>query len=184
MHKKIKGSDRLGNPLLWKERDTKVCRTLFSFADHNTAPFTITDRLLYVDDALLFLSQDPPKNLYYERNLASCKFWTTFRLLPLPWRTLQHQPSGAHITRVTTSLVLDDAATSTTYFRPTLPHEQHRGLSANQRLQFPRDAATLASEGLSAKSLTERCAALPWARDSLQNSADPDTWPTLLTPAL
>jgi hypothetical protein len=55
---------------------------------------------------------------------------------------------------------------------------------ANQRLQFLRDAATLASEGLSAKSLTERCAALSWARDSLQNSVDPDTWPTLLTPAL
>ena len=55
---------------------------------------------------------------------------------------------------------------------------------ANQRLQFLRDAATLASEGLSAKSLTERCAALSWARDSLQNSTDPDTWPTLLTPAL
>ena len=57
-------------------------------------------------------------------------------------------------------------------------------VSANQRLQFLRDAATLASEGLSAKSLTERCAALSWARDSLQNSVDPDTWPTLLTPAL
>ena len=57
-------------------------------------------------------------------------------------------------------------------------------VSANQRLQFLRDAATLASEGLTAKSLTERCAALSWARDSLQNSVDPDTWPTLLTPAL
>jgi hypothetical protein len=57
-------------------------------------------------------------------------------------------------------------------------------VSANQRLQFLRDAATLASEGLSAKSLTERCAALSWARDSLQNSVDPDTWPTLLPPAL
>ena len=57
-------------------------------------------------------------------------------------------------------------------------------VSANQRLQFLRDAATLASEGLSAKSLTERCAALSWARDSLQNSVDPDTWPTLLAPAL
>ena len=55
---------------------------------------------------------------------------------------------------------------------------------ANQRLQFLRDAATLTSDGLSAKSLTERCAALSWARDSLQNSVDPDTWPTLLTPAL
>jgi hypothetical protein len=55
---------------------------------------------------------------------------------------------------------------------------------ANQRLQFLRDAATLASEGLSAKSLAERCAALSLARDSLQNSVDPDTWPTILTPAL
>ena len=157
-----------------------------SFLSQITTRRPLPSRIAYctLTTHSFFLSQDPPKNLYYERNLASCKFWTTFRLLPLPWRTLQHQPSGAHITRVTTSLVLDDAATSTTYFRPTLPHEQHRGLSANQRLQFPRDAATLASEGLSAKSLTERCAALPWARDSLQNSADPDTWPTLLTPAL
>ena len=55
---------------------------------------------------------------------------------------------------------------------------------ANQRQQFLRDAATLQSEGLPAKSLAERCAALSWARDSLQNSVDPDTWPTLLTPAL
>ncbi len=30
----------------------------------------------------------------------------------------------------------------------------------------------------------ERCASLSWARDSLQNSVNPDTWPTLLTPAL
>jgi hypothetical protein len=55
---------------------------------------------------------------------------------------------------------------------------------ANQRLRFLRDTATLMSEGLSAKSLAERCAALSWARDSLQNFVDPDTWPTLLTPAL
>jgi hypothetical protein len=54
----------------------------------------------------------------------------------------------------------------------------------NQRLQFLRDAAVTSIDGLSAKQLAERCAALSWARDSLQNSVDPDTWPTLLTPAL
>ena len=32
--------------------------------------------------------------------------------------------------------------------------------------------------------LAERCAALAWARDSLQNDVDPETWSTLLTPAL
>ena len=54
----------------------------------------------------------------------------------------------------------------------------------NQRLQFLRDSAVTSTDGLSAKQLAERCAALSWARDSLQNSVDPDTWPTLLTPAL
>ena len=54
----------------------------------------------------------------------------------------------------------------------------------NQRLQFLRDSAVTSIDGLSAKQLAERCAALSWARDSLQNSVDPDTWPTLLTPAL
>ena len=52
----------------------------------------------------------------------------------------------------------------------------------NQRLQFLRDAAVTSIDGLSAKQLAERCAALSWARDSTQNSVDPDTWPTLLTP--
>ena len=55
---------------------------------------------------------------------------------------------------------------------------------ANQRLRFIRDAATLMSKGLPAKCLAKRCAALSWARDYLQNSLDPNTWPTLLTPAL
>ena len=50
------------------------CAGLFSLADHNTASFTITGCRLYVDDALLFLSQDPPRNFNYELNLASCKF--------------------------------------------------------------------------------------------------------------
>ena len=55
---------------------------------------------------------------------------------------------------------------------------------ANQRLQVLRDAAITSLDGLSAKQLTERCAALSWARDSIQNSVDPDTWPALLSPAL
>ena len=55
---------------------------------------------------------------------------------------------------------------------------------ANQRLPVLRDAAITSLDGLSAKQLAERCAALSWARDSTQNSVDPDTWPTLLTPAL
>ena len=55
---------------------------------------------------------------------------------------------------------------------------------ANQRLQVLQDAAITSLSGLSAKQLTERCAALSWARDSIQNSVDPDTWPALLSPAL
>ena len=55
---------------------------------------------------------------------------------------------------------------------------------ANQRLQVLQDAAITSLDGLSAKQLAERCAALSWARDSLQNSVDPDTWPALLSPAL
>ena len=53
-----------------------------------------------------------------------------------------------------------------------------------QRLQFLKDAGIPAPEGLGAKPLAERCAALAWARDSLQNDVDPETWSTLLTPAL
>ena len=53
-----------------------------------------------------------------------------------------------------------------------------------QRLQFLKDAGIPAPEALGAKLLAERCAALAWARDSLQNDVDPETWSTLLTPAL
>ena len=55
---------------------------------------------------------------------------------------------------------------------------------ANQRLQFLRDAAVTSLDGLSAKQLAERCASPSWARDSIQNSVDPDTWRALLSPAL
>ena len=49
-------------------------QTLFSFADHNTASFTIPVCLVYVDDALFISPQDQPKNFNYELNLTSCKF--------------------------------------------------------------------------------------------------------------
>jgi hypothetical protein len=55
-----------------------------------------------------------------------------------------------------------------------------------QRLQFLHDASIATTENLGAKLLAERCAAraLAWTRDSLQNDVDPESWPTLLTPAL
>ena len=53
-----------------------------------------------------------------------------------------------------------------------------------QRLQFLQDAGVTGSDGLASKPLAERCAALQWARDSLLSAVDPDTWPTLLPPAL
>ena len=55
---------------------------------------------------------------------------------------------------------------------------------ANQRLQFLQDAAISSIHDLTAKQLAERCAALSWARESIQNAVDPDTWPAVLSPAL
>ncbi len=51
-------------------------------------------------------------------------------------------------------------------------------------LKFLHDAGVPASDGLASKILAERCAAPQWARDSLLGAVDPDTWLTLLTPAL
>jgi hypothetical protein len=54
---------------------------------------------------------------------------------------------------------------------------------AAQRLSFLRDAGLPTSDQTSAKILAERCAAIAWARDSLANSEDPDSWSTALPAA-
>ena len=98
------------------------------------------------------------------------------RHFPLCWKELRLRPPDLH-----------SLSTCLLQTRPSSKLCRTANIAlvpANQRLQFLRDAAVTSLDGLSAKQLAERCAALSWARDSAQNSIDPDTWPTLLSPAL
>jgi hypothetical protein len=52
------------------------------------------------------------------------------------------------------------------------------------RLQLLVDAGSAASSSPAGKPLNESAAALAWARDSLSNGIDPDTWPTTVPAAL
>ncbi len=49
--------------------------------------------------------------------------------------------------------------------------------NAALRTQFLMDAGSAASLSPADKTLNESAAALAWARDSLSNGIDPDTWP-------
>ena len=71
-----------------------------------------------------------------------------------------------------------------TYFIQVCRTAKIPATASAQRLQFLHDAGIAASDGLSSKLLAERCAALTWARDSFHNDVNPDSWPTLLNPAL
>ena len=52
------------------------------------------------------------------------------------------------------------------------------------RVQFLNDGGIPATNALPTKQLGEQSAALAWARNSLANNVDPDTWPTVLPPNL
>ena len=52
------------------------------------------------------------------------------------------------------------------------------------RLQFLVDAGSAASSLPPGKQINESAAALAWARDSLSNGVDPDTWPATIPAAL
>ena len=47
------------------------------------------------------------------------------------------------------------------------------------RVQLLSDAGIIAAT-IPANKIAERCAALPWARDSIAKDEDPDSWPTML----
>ena len=53
---------------------------------------------------------------------------------------------------------------------------------AGARLTFLSDAGAIPSVAIARDA--ERCAALAWARDSLTNNVDPETWPATLEAAL
>ncbi len=53
-----------------------------------------------------------------------------------------------------------------------------------QQQQFLADSGISSSPNTSVKDLTERCAALAWARASLSSAEDPDSWSTTLDVSL
>jgi hypothetical protein len=56
--------------------------------------------------------------------------------------------------------------------------------NAALRTQFLMDAGSAASLSPAGKTLNESAAVLAWARDSLSNGIDPDTWPASLPATL
>ncbi len=55
--------------------------------------------------------------------------------------------------------------------------------SPNYRAKYLADAGLQPAHNITIKELLERCATLAWARDSLANTIDPETWPTTLDPS-